>query len=130
MPLANLPKLLKHTTVAVYNNLKVADPKDRFSQAFTIARAQLMKYGYLSAGSDVGPVSKIHLTAKGVKREAKHGREPGGYAKSTTFDRMYRWIETSEPPQTPKPKGVDKPLPKRPPKGQTLKMASRKLPFK
>jgi hypothetical protein len=130
MPSAEFPKLLKHCTVAVYGNLKVPDPKDRFQQAFAIARAQLSKYGYLTTDSATGPVENIRLTAQGMKREANHSRERGGWNKTVEFDKMYRWIETEDPPLQVAPKGVGKPLKKTRVKGQLMKQANRKLPFK
>jgi hypothetical protein len=93
MATANIPRLVKHVTVSVYGKLKVADQKDRFKQAFTIARAQLAKQGFLTEGSVDGPASGIHLTGKGARQNAKHVRERSVGDKDSEFDRMFRWID-------------------------------------
>lgn len=131
--MADLPKILKHCTVAIYSggSIKATDSRDRFQQAFLMARASLTKYGYLSSGSATGSVEKIHLTAKGVLRESKHSRERGGYGKTMMFDRLYQMIEMqTEPPAKPLQKGVNKAAKPAKVKGQVIKLSNRKLPFR
>jgi hypothetical protein len=86
----SLPALLKHNTYAIYLTLP-GGPKERFLNAFAIARSRLAEYGYLTLDSAFGSVGKIKLTAKGKKRNNFHSNE--GAAKNKRFDDMYlRWI--------------------------------------
>jgi hypothetical protein len=97
MPAAEVPHLVKHTTIAIWKHGGVAGgPRERFVSAWNIARARLTEYGYLTKGSEGGKAADIKLTGKGVQRNHKHAREADGKAKSAMFDEMFRWIEVAE----------------------------------
>lgn len=98
-----LPVLLKHNTYAIYLVLKGSN-KSRFVEAFTIARSRLHEYGYLTQESVAGPVEKIKLTSKGVKRNNHHTNE--GAIKSKRFDALYRQF-IAPPPKKPQEKRED-----------------------
>ena len=98
-----LPPLLKHTTYAIYLTLKGPN-KERFLNAFAIARSRLAEYGYLSLDSAFGPTEKIKLTSSGKKRNNHHSNE--GSVKNKRFDAMFRqWV--APPPQKPAEKRAD-----------------------
>jgi len=80
---ADIPRLVKHMTLAIMRERGATSFKD----AFQIARAQLTRYGYLARGSDEGPADNIKLTQKGRKRERDHARRP--LRASIDFDRRY-----------------------------------------
>lgn len=102
MAFEGIPAVLRHVTLAVFKKLR-GDDEHRFKEAFTIARAQLAKYGYLVPESETGSVEHIKLTAKGLKRDQKHLREGSkGRLKDLRFMELYR---ASELYLTEEPKG-------------------------
>jgi len=70
--MSQIPRLVKHMTMAILRKGKI----HKIDDAFEIARAQLVKYGYLAHGSDKGPVSNIKLTSEGKKKNREHARRP------------------------------------------------------
>lgn len=102
-----IPEILKHCTLAIFKDggFGGATPA-RFEKAFTIARARLVEYGFLVAGSDTGNVEKIRLTSKGNKRESYHRREMGGGMKSREFDKFFKLIEQAVAPKAEKKPGA------------------------
>jgi hypothetical protein len=92
-----LPAILKHTTYAIYLSLKGPN-KERFLNAFAIARSRLAEYGYLSPDSAFGPVGGIKLTGAGRKRNNFHTNE--GAVKNKRFDAMFRQF-IQPPPKEP-----------------------------
>ena len=93
MALESIPLLVRHCTVAVYKKLH-GDKKSRFMEAFEIARAQLMKYGYLTHQSVYGSVEDIRLTPKGRRREQLHRREGSkGQLKNKLFAELFQASE-------------------------------------
>lgn len=101
MATKSIPNLVKHTALAIYNSGDISGgKKEKFQSAWNIARSRLVEYGYLSKGSEDGPVEKIQLTSKGHQREAIHASEPGSKTKSMLFDQMYKWIETPDETST------------------------------
>jgi hypothetical protein len=95
MAAADIPVLVKHVTVAVYNGGRLRGRgKSRFEEAYMIARATLTKQGYLVKGSEEGPSSNIKLTAKGKMRNLMHRGE--GASKNRFFDQMFSMLEKIE----------------------------------
>lgn len=97
MSAAKVPHIVKHCTLAIWRSGDISGGKrERFISSWNIARARLTQYGYLTKGSEEGPVDNIKLTSKGTTREAFHAREPGGKTKSMLFDQMFKWIEVAQ----------------------------------
>lgn len=85
-----LPDLLKHMALAIYNKGYVRGTRvQQLVESLNIARGQLAAWGYLTAGSAKGSLTKIKLTGKGIARSVKHRKEKGGLVKSAIFDAMY-----------------------------------------
>jgi hypothetical protein len=91
-PASRLPALLKHMTLAIFKKKK-GQEKQRFLEAFEIARHQLVQYGYLTAVSKSGPLKMIKLTGKGIKKSAEHDRESA--AKERAFAQLYEQYRAS-----------------------------------
>lgn len=88
MPNIRIPDIVKHCTIAIYREggVTARNAKDRFIQAFKIAKARLAQYGFVQpTGESLS--APIGLTPKGRAREAKHNRE--GRAKTVLFDTLY-----------------------------------------
>ena len=90
---AKIPVLVKHTTLAIYLNVKgLGSGKRRFLAALSIARASLTRSGYLMRGSDKpGLTGDVGLTTKGGKREKEHtsAKDPGRAMKVKAFDALF-----------------------------------------
>ena len=85
-----LPELLKHMALAIYAKGYVRGTKiQQLVESLNIARGQLAAWGYLTAGSAKGPLTKVKLTGKGAARTAHHRKEKGGRVKTATFDVLY-----------------------------------------
>lgn len=82
----NIPSILKHVTIAVYNKGFLTKNKDGFQQALLIARASLSRQGYLTPNSEAGSIEAIALTGKGMGRDDVHKRHSGP---DSTFDGLY-----------------------------------------
>lgn len=90
---ALIPIILKHCVLAIFKSGDLRGKAvERFEQAWKIGRSQLTKYGYLSEGSEEGPVLMIRLTGKGKRREQDHARERGGSRKTSEFDKLYKTL--------------------------------------
>jgi hypothetical protein len=97
MPAAEVPQLVKHSTIAIWRDGGITGGRRaRFVSAWNISRSRLVEYGFLSKGSEHGKARDIKLTAKGQVRNRQHARESDSKAKSALFDEMFRWIETAE----------------------------------
>jgi hypothetical protein len=93
MALEGIPAILRHCTLAIFEKLR-GDPQTRFKNAFAIARAHLVKHGYLADESDIGTVENIRLTLKGRRREQKHLMEGSkGDLKNARFMELFRVAE-------------------------------------
>jgi hypothetical protein len=96
----NIPVCLKHNTLAIYQKGKGLSGAGatRFESAFSIARDNLVKYGYLSPASKAeGVVEQIRLTGKGHDLERKKRNSPGTSQKQAEFDRLFEaWQRTQE----------------------------------
>lgn len=86
--LTRIPVLVKHMTLAIFDDLQ-GSPKDRFVNAFQIARGRLVQYRFLTAPSERCEHDKMVLTAKGLERNTKHLRETGHALKTKRFDLLY-----------------------------------------
>ena len=107
MAIADIPVLVKHCALAIYEDHYVFGTKYRqVLGAFAIARHRLVEYGLLKKGSEKGTPDKIKLTAKGMKREAIHLRESDGQLKTMKWDKLYMMIaavmefDETETPET------------------------------
>jgi hypothetical protein len=118
----SIPYILRHCTIAVFGR---ADTKGtgaaRFKNAWNIARWALTAQGYLSPGSDTGPVDSIRLTSKGSLREQKHRRE--GRAKNELFDELYATLAAGDTT----PSAAAGPVLGVTPAGVVVALASKKL---
>lgn len=86
-----LPPLVTHMTIAIFWKLHGSE-RHKFLGAFEVARAQLVRWGYLTSSSFPGPVEKIKLTAKGRKKDRPHKSE--GAIKTVVFAALYRrWFK-------------------------------------
>lgn len=86
-----LPPLVTHMTMAIFWKLHGSE-RHKFLGAFEVARAQLVRWGYLTGGSFPGPVEGIKLTAKGRKKNRPHTSE--GAVKTVVFAALYRrWFK-------------------------------------
>lgn len=92
----DIPTLVKHTALAIYREGGLhAAWRAKLRSAVDIARARLTEYGFLTEGSQHGPVENIVLTAKGQRQDREHRREHDGHRKSRDFDRLYAHIEVA-----------------------------------
>lgn len=102
MDLAQIPPLLKHMTVALYFKKGLGGGyKAKFQRAFAIARASLVKNGYLYRGAEKDPPRSIRLTSKGVALNRKHAIE--GRWKNQIFNSLYPLIQPKEEAKKDKP---------------------------
>ena len=85
-PASRLPALLRHMTMAIFENLSGSQRK-RFLSAFEISRSRLTEWGYLTPPSKSGPLEGITLTSKGIKQNRKHLNE--GRKKNMAFEQYY-----------------------------------------
>ncbi len=74
----------------------------RLQSAIDIARAQLVKYGYLTPGSLTGPLEEVRLTPKGRERNLKHANHDR-VVKTYRFDLLYGKLLAANPPSTKAP---------------------------
>lgn len=89
-----LPPLLTHMTMAIFWKLHGSE-RHKFLGAFEVARAQLVRWGYLTSASFPGPVERIKLTAKGRKKNRRHLSE--GAVKVVVFGALYRrWFKAED----------------------------------
>jgi hypothetical protein len=97
MPAIDIPILVKHMTVAIFKRSYVVGTKiEQIMGCFDIARHQLVKFGMLREGSEIGGPENIKLTAKGRRREVVHRTERGGKQKTVLFDKLYKLIQEVE----------------------------------
>lgn len=105
----DIPALVRHSTVAIYNKSTGGGP-DGFIKALRIARDTLAKSGYVYHGAKLAVLQDIQLTGKGWIRNQKHLAEGKvGEAKDLQFARLWKMIE-------PKLWELDGPGGKQPPK--------------
>jgi len=111
-------------TMAIYEKTGVGTTKlDKFEQSFAMARSQLTKWGYLSNGSEQGPISNIKLTAKGFTRTSKHS---GDNASATAaFNRLFSELQEKNKQQALEAEGPKK---EKPSKGATAKLPKLRKP--
>jgi len=95
----NIPRIVKQMSMAIIRNKGARTLK----AALTIARAQLVRGGYLTRGSDRGPIESIKLTPKGAARNRVHMRK--SRRTETEFDAKFQ-KEFGSIEVTPK-KGTD-----------------------
>lgn len=89
----DVPALLRHCVVAVYNKTTSGSP-DGVVRAFKICRDQLAKQGYLYHRGQNEILESILLTGKGHARNNEHSREGfSGAAKDLQFQRLFKMIE-------------------------------------
>jgi hypothetical protein len=97
MAASDLPVLVKHCALAIYKSGDVRGSGiEKTLGALDIARHRLTEYGFLKSGSEAGEPSKIRLTAKGLKAEARHLREVGSRPKTRAWDKLYRLTMVAE----------------------------------
>jgi hypothetical protein len=97
MSTADIPILVKHMALAIFKrNYVVGTKVEQIMGCFDIARHQLVKFGMLREGSEIGGPESIKLTAKGRKKEALHKTERGGSRKTALFDKLYKLIKEVE----------------------------------
>jgi hypothetical protein len=77
-----VPLVVRHVAAAIYEKAKHGSvhgvgshPIDHAIFAWGVARRQLVRYGFLTNGSDNGPPSAIQLTKKGHLAETRHRLE-------------------------------------------------------
>jgi hypothetical protein len=105
MALSDIPALVKHVTLAIHDGKSVdGSGVTRFLRAFHIARGALVRQGFLVAGSEEGPTSKIKLTGKGLMKNNSHLHEGKAFTKSARFNALYQKaqivIETQDSEET------------------------------
>lgn len=81
-----LPALLRHMTLAIFENLS-GNERKKFLEAFGISRRRLVEWKYLTPPSKNGPLDRISLTSKGIKQNKKHQNE--GVRKNLIFEKYY-----------------------------------------
>lgn len=88
-----MPKLVRHSTLAIYNKSTGGGP-DGFIKALRISRDTLADQGYLYHGEGLAVLQDIKLTAKGWLRNRKHEAEgQAGGAKDAAFAKLWKMIE-------------------------------------
>lgn len=91
---AEIPNLVKHCTVAIFRSGDIkGSTLEKFRSCYSIAKARLTQYGFLSSGAGDPPL----LTRKGFVRERQHSRE-GGH-KSAFFDKLYAMLQAKSRPK-------------------------------
>ena len=81
MPDETIPRIVKEVTQAIFEKRR-----GQWLDALAIARGQLVNNGFLTTGSDTGPLNEMKLTSKGNKRNREHLRKSA--RRSITFERM------------------------------------------
>jgi hypothetical protein len=83
---ANIPPILKHTTLAIYSggSIKNCGIRERFRRSFDIAVSQLKKYGYITGGG-----TDFQVTQKGLARKHEAEGMKGRAFKAVKFDAMF-----------------------------------------
>lgn len=82
-----LPVLVRHMVLAVYKN-KGTGAKAFFA-AMDITRGKLVEYGYLTPPSEKGPLERLRLTSKGIRKNAEHMQDKGRARKAAAFKILY-----------------------------------------
>ena len=93
MAASDVPALVKHTTMAIYEKIKGQPEKERAVSAWNIARARLVEYGYLTKGSESAKSTGVRLTSKGILRNRKHRLEPKNPVIDREFEELFEHIE-------------------------------------
>jgi hypothetical protein len=82
-----LPLMLRHMALAIYE--KKGSGAKAFFAAMDISRAKLVEYGYLTPPSEKGPLERIRMTAKGLRKNAEHQRDKARARKVLAFKALY-----------------------------------------
>lgn len=82
-----IPQLLRHMILSIYKKLS-GTPAKRFVGAVAIAKHSMETNG-LALSSSMKTLAGTRLTADGMKREAKHRKEPGRSVKDSEFKALY-----------------------------------------
>lgn len=82
-----IPQLLRHMILSIYKKLS-GTPAKRFVSAVSIAKHSMETNG-LALSSSMKTLTETRLTADGMKREAKHRKEPGRAVKDIEFRALY-----------------------------------------
>lgn len=94
---ADIPVLVKHMALAIYESGDIPGPKLQVIQrSLLIARHRLVQYGFLLPGSEVGGTENIRMTGKGLQRNAVHIRELGSKGTTKRWDQLYELIAEEE----------------------------------
>ena len=105
MAIGDIPAMLKHMTLAIYEGSSIAGAGlPKFMHAFKIARGVMTRDGYLAPGSEEGDTAKIKLTPKGVARNAQHLRE--GPSKTKKFTELFLKVQPAV--EEPEPSKANK----------------------
>jgi len=98
MASGDIPILVRHVALAIYKSgdVRGASTLEKAIGAFDIARHRLTEYGFLRKGSEKGKPSKIKMTVKGHKADAKHRSEVGSKTKTKEWDKLYSLISEAE----------------------------------